>query len=56
MSQPVKSNAALIEDAQNGSESKETEIVQEYKNLNEKCEAVLDKINKRKKTVKTSKK
>ncbi len=49
MSQPIKSNAALVEDDQSVSDKKEGEIVQDYKNLGDKCEAVLIKINKRKK-------
>lgn len=55
MALPNKSNAALAEDVEFLPE-KEPEIVQEYKNLSQKCEAVLDKINKRKKTEKKIKK
>ena len=55
MTLPMKSNAALTEDVQSPN-SKEPEIIQEYKNLQDKCEAVLDKINKRKKNIKKSKK
>jgi len=44
---PAKSTAALIEDTQ--IETKESDIVQEYKHLNDKCDVVLDKINRRKK-------
>lgn len=56
MTLPIKSNAALIEESQIDADSKEPEIVEEYKNLNAKCEAVLDKIYKRKKSTKKSKK
>ena len=41
-----KSNTAFVEDVDTIPDS--NEIVQEYKDLNDKCEAVLDKINKRK--------
>ena len=54
MNLPAKSNAALAIDVE--PQEKEPEIVQEYKNLNQKCEAVLEKINKRKKNGKKSKK
>lgn len=54
MTMSVKSNAALIEDNPPLTEVKE-EVIQDYKNYNEKCEAVLDKINKRKKNNKIKK-
>lgn len=50
----IKSNNAMAEDMH--ANSSEPEIVQEYKNLNDKCDAVLEKINKRKKNTKTVKK
>ena len=48
------STAVLVDEIKTDSND-DTEIVQEYKNLNDKCDAVLDKINKRKKNVKKSK-
>ena len=48
------STAVLVDEIKPDSND-DTEIVQEYKNLNDKCDAVLDKINKRKKNVKKSK-
>jgi hypothetical protein len=45
----IKSNAAVANDI--SIDIKDPEIVQEYKHLNDKCDAVLDKINKRKKNV-----
>lgn len=50
---PVKSNNAIAEEIH--SDSNEPEIVQEYKNLNDRCDAVLEKINKRKKNTKNTK-
>lgn len=55
MNLPAKSSAALAENI-DVIQEKEPEIVQEYKDLNQKCEAVLEKINKRKKNGKKSKK
>lgn len=54
MNLPTESSS--IKEIHAVSQKKEAEIVSEYKNLNEKCDAVLDKINKRKKTGKKSKK
>lgn len=55
MNLPAKSNTALAENIDSIQE-KELEIVQEYKDLNQKCEAVLEKINKRKNNKSKSKK
>lgn len=46
MTLPGKSNAALVEEIQNEEDPK---VVQDYKKIGDKCEAVLDKISKRKK-------